>query len=95
MSDLDRKLGDLVADERISDEDAQAVLAFRDFLSETPPNLTRLPGDEWPAQFADRETFEAWRVKWLPYVHGVAEGPSTAEEWPAYREQILASQEPA
>lgn len=37
MSDLEQKLTDLVAEERISVEDANAVLAFREFLRDAGP----------------------------------------------------------
>lgn len=73
--------------------DAEPVRIFRDFLIETPAAVAN--GKERfvdligvAGGFRDRATYEAWRMKWLPYVCGLAAGPSIPEEWPAYRDQI-------
>lgn len=91
MSDLEQQISDLYVDGKITEGDAETVLAFREFLDDTPAGLTQARGEGWEAMFEGREmTYATWRMKWLPYMCGLAQGPSTPEEWPAYREQIKA-----
>jgi hypothetical protein len=65
----EQDLQDAVADGLLSARDADAVRTFAQFLRETP-------GSTGPA----RRT-AAWRERWLGYVCGLAEGPTTAEEF--------------
>jgi hypothetical protein len=93
MSDLEQQLGDRIADGKLTNEDAEAMLIFRDFLQDTPAGMAKIGGESPEALFADRDmTYAERQVKWLPYACGMAEGPSTPEEWPGYREQIRAEQ---
>jgi hypothetical protein len=59
LEDLDRQLGDGVADGKISADDADTIRTFGEFLTETGP--------------ADGKT--QIRRRWLPYVLGEADGP--------------------
>jgi hypothetical protein len=61
--DVDRKLGDLLADGRIAEDDAQAVRDFRRFLA---AKVTMHP------QTAEEK---ALRKAWLPYLLGEGDPP--------------------
>lgn len=78
MSDLERKLGDALADERITGEDAEAVRTFAQFLTESGPAPTRdgerfvYPRDH---PLGTREACDAHKARWMPYMQGEADGP--------------------
>lgn len=85
---VDQIVSDMIADDEITPPDAEAVLTFSQYLHEVPMGMVTTKGADWPSYFKDRPAFEAWRTKWLPYMAGLASGPSTPEEWPKYRERI-------
>ena len=79
MSDLERKIGDAIADGKMSTSDADAVRDFARFLRECGPPHTR-----------DPKQVEAFR-RWLPWAIGEGEPPEeqpvsdpvlrTPDEW--------------
>jgi hypothetical protein len=89
MADLDRQISDRVADGKLSAEDAAMIYTFRDFLAETPQGLTKTPAAGWPVMFASRAAFQAWRTRWLPYLVGLSDGPTTSAEYAELRPRLL------
>jgi hypothetical protein len=75
VSDLERKLGDALADGKIDEEDAHAVRTFALFLSESGP-----PGVKHDA---------AWQRRWLCYGAGLADGPTTDAEFAELRPRLV------
>jgi hypothetical protein len=78
MSDLDRKLDDLVSDDRITVKDADIVRTFQQFLIESgpAPDLAagkRTFGPNHPLH--TREDRQAYLQRWGPYLRGEADGP--------------------
>lgn len=61
-------------------DDLRTVEVFRTFLTETPQGVT---GDFGHARtyFPSPEAFDAWRKRWLPYLAGLADGPTTDDEY--------------
>lgn len=86
MSELDRILDDAVAEGRATTRDVNTVRTYAQFLSETPegvPQSFLTSADAVLKAFPDRAAFEAWRTRWLPYLTGYADGPTTPEEYAA------------
>lgn len=83
--DLNRQLSDALADGRMTIEDAAPVQTFAQFLAETPkevkPNLHGQGARDVRECFPDADSFDAWRMRWLPYMAGLADGPTTPEEF--------------
>lgn len=75
--------------------DEQRLVIFRRFLTETPPDLLR-DHDllHAPDYFADRLVFEAWRARWLPYLAGLADGPTNREQYAVLRPRLYAGHRP-
>lgn len=65
--------------------DADRLAVFRLFLRETPPSLAGAAADSWPGLFEDRVAFEEWRARWLPYLAGISDGPSTRDRYESLR----------
>lgn len=63
--------------------------AFKTFLAVTPEGLTAARADQWPDLFTTRLGFEQWRERWLAYLLGLADGPTTAEEYARLRWRIF------
>jgi hypothetical protein len=70
VSELEQQVADQVAAGRITADDAAAVLTFRDYLRDLSTRET------------DRD---AWRAKWAAYAGGLADGPTTPEEFESIR----------
>lgn len=83
--DLNRQLSDALADGRMTLDDASSVQAFAQFLTETPkgvaPGLRGQTAADVVECFPSKDAFEAWRSRWLPFVAGLALGPTTPEEF--------------
>jgi hypothetical protein len=83
MSDLERKLGDLIADGRITDEDADIARTFGQFLSESgpPPALAANGKRAYPPghPLHDPTALRAHRARWGAYLRGEADGPVSEE----------------
>lgn len=92
MSDIERQLSDGLADGRFTIEVAAQVQTFAQFLVETPktvkPNLHGQSARDVRECFDDADAFDAWRMRWLPYLAGLADGPTTPEEYAALLPQI-------
>lgn len=73
--------------------DAERLEIFQQFLRETPRGLL---GDRAnaPDHFPSRPRFEAWRARWLPYLAGMAERPTSAEEYAALRWRLFSGDRP-
>lgn len=92
MSDIERQLSDGLADGRLTVEDAAQMQTFAQFLVETPkavkPNLHGQGARDVRECFGDDDAFDAWRMRWLPYLAGLADGPTTPKEYAALLPQI-------
>jgi hypothetical protein len=73
--------------------DADRLGIFRAFLAETPEGLLH-DRPHAPDHFRNRLVFEAWRARWLPYLAGLAEGPTTAEEYAVLRPALYGLRRP-
>lgn len=69
---LEHIVADAIAAGRITEDDAAAIFTFRDYLRDVEMRTTG------PA---------AWLEKWGAYAGGLAEGPTTPEEFEAIRAQ--------
>ncbi len=67
MSDLDRKLADLEADGRITDETALRIRRFAHFLANVPPRDCTCAASPKPHAHVDEQTLE--------YCHGADVNP--------------------
>jgi len=74
----------------LTDADLAAVEAFRAYLSEVPRGLVERDPATWDQAFPNRMAFEAFRQRWLPYLAGLAAGPTTREEYEAVRHKLRA-----
>jgi hypothetical protein len=84
MSELERALADQIARGEITTEDAASVHVFAQFLAETPKGVTkalRVGPDAVVRCFPDRDSFKAWRTRWLAYTAGLADGPTEPDEY--------------
>ena len=82
--DISQILADQVASGKITPDDAISVHVFNQFLSETPKGVAqalRVSTEAVLACFPDRESFRAWRTRWLPYALGKADGPTEPDEY--------------
>jgi hypothetical protein len=82
--DIDKVLADQVASGKITTEDAVRVHIFNQFLAETPKGVAqalRVGTEAVLACFPDRDSFLAWRTRWLPYALGMADGPTEPDEY--------------
>jgi hypothetical protein len=64
----------------LSKTDRRIVETFATFLRETPKGLL----DDFARTrhyFDDPADFNAWRMRWLPYLAGLADGPTDASEY--------------
>lgn len=83
----------------LTTEDADAVQTFDLFLSETPSGMASAGGRGASthagivALFPDRAAFEAWRARWLGYALGLADGPTSPEEYVELLPRIRAQRE--
>lgn len=80
MSDLEQQLGDMLADGRITLDDAHEVRTFQQFLAESgpPPLLNEDTGKRaYPAghPLHDLDALRAHLERWGPYMRGEADGP--------------------
>lgn len=72
MTMLEQIVADAITAGRITEDDAAAILTFRDYLRDL-----RLREADPPA----------WLVIWGAYAGGLAEGPTTPEQFAAIRAQ--------
>jgi hypothetical protein len=77
---LQQQLGDLIADGRITLEDADAMLTFQQFLKESgpPPKLDTESGRRvYPPghPLHEPEALRQHHARWGPYMRGEADGP--------------------
>jgi hypothetical protein len=76
-------------------DDAQRLRIFRQFLRETPSECALLHDlAHAPEYFADRLRFEAWRNRWLAYLVGLADGPTSKAEYAALRPKLYGHRRP-
>lgn len=61
-------------------DDLRTVETFRSFLTETPQGVTSDFGHA-RRYFETPEAFNAWRMRWLPYLAGLTDGPTTPDEY--------------
>jgi hypothetical protein len=61
-------------------DDLRIVEVFRTFLTETPKGVTNDFGHA-RRYFETPEAFNAWRQRWLPYLAGLTDGPTTPDEY--------------
>lgn len=73
----------------LSKTDRCIVETFATFLRETPRGVLN-DFDEAPHYFDTGEDFNAWRMRWLPYLVGLADGPTTANEYAAHLPKLQA-----
>lgn len=73
--------------------DEQRLAIFQMFLRETPPGMVR-DRLHAPDHFANRLAFEAWRARWLPYLAGLADGPTSREQYAVLRPRLFAAHRP-
>lgn len=73
--------------------DEQRLEIFQQYLRETPPGLAADRAHA-PDHFPNRLAFEAWRARWLPWLAGLAEGPTSPQEYAALRPRLFALRRP-
>lgn len=67
----------------LTDKDRHIIDAFRALLTETPRGVMNDFGHA-RRYFDTPEAFNAWRTRWLPYLAGLADGPSSRDEYTAH-----------
>ena len=96
----ERYLADQVAAGEMTVEDGDAMRTFALFLAETPSGMASAGGRGASTHagivdlFPDRAAFEAWRSRWLGYALGLADGPTSAEEYAELLPRIRAERGP-
>lgn len=76
-------------------DDAQRLAIFRRFLAETPTGCALLHDlAHAPEYFENRLKFEAWRNRWLAYLAGLADGPTSRAEYDALRPTLYGHRRP-
>jgi hypothetical protein len=73
----------------LSDPDREIADTFAAFLRETPNSMLGAPPTTWPDWFSDRLAFEDWRQRWLPYLVGLADGPTDREQYAQLRPRLF------
>lgn len=69
--------------------DRKLVDTIEAFYRETPAGLLDAPPETWPDLFWGRLAFEGWRQRWLPYLAGLADGPTDREQYAALRPRLF------
>ena len=76
-------------------DDRERLRIFRRFLRETPAGTALLHDlAHAPEYFSDRIAFERWRARWLPYLVGLADGPTSPAEYAALRPKLFGHRRP-
>jgi hypothetical protein len=81
------------ADPDINDRERMRI--FRQFLRETPAGSVLLHDlAHAPDYFPSRPAFERWRARWLAYLVGLVDGPTTPAEYAALRPKLFGRRRP-
>ena len=76
-------------------DDDERIAIFREFLTETPNGAVLLRDlTHAPDYFPNRTEFEAWRARWLPYLAGLADGPTDPAQYAALRPRLFGLRRP-
>jgi hypothetical protein len=74
-------------------DDGERWETFLQFRRETPDGVLDDPRNA-PTYFWGRIGFELWRSRWLPYLAGLTDGPTTPREYAELRPKLYGRRRP-